>query len=108
MAINVGKVWEGTHYCGRSSSYKKSYGKDLSVLGNPFYMRNEVDRDDVCDKYEDYFNEKMAYNKESDFKSAINDLIKESKRSNITLGCFCSPSRCHCDTIKSYILDCNK
>ena len=26
-----------------------------SVLGNPFYMGNESQRDKVCDKYEAYF-----------------------------------------------------
>jgi hypothetical protein len=29
-----------------------------SILGNPFYMKDESQRSVVCDKYEEYFNQK--------------------------------------------------
>ena len=38
-----------------------------SVLGNPFYMHTEAERDEVCNKYEVYFNIDGA----SDWKMGI-------------------------------------
>ena len=31
-----------------------------SVLGNPYFMKDESKRDEVCDKYEVYFNNKIS------------------------------------------------
>lgn len=113
--ITVGKVPNCTHYCARKTSYKTSFGKNMSILGNPFFMKNESQRDKVCNLYEEYFtyhitNNSMLSNK---FKNALREIITDSLTMDIVLGCFCridsvnaSIPRCHCDTIKNYINMC--
>lgn len=83
-----------------------------SALGNPFFMRNEAQRDLVCDKYEDWF---YSVIDEPNFLISrpsieshpqTHQLIKIYNKAlfgNINLGCYCAPKRCHCETIKTFI-----
>lgn len=82
---------KGAIYCGRGSP-----------LGNPFRMSTEADRDEVCEKYEHYFNEKVMA--EGPFRNAVIDIYHRAKRGeHVKLECFCAPKRCHCDIIKRFI-----
>ncbi len=83
-----------------------------SILGNPFYMKNESQRDDVCNKYQIYFNKQFNYCIENDvqfsklFIQELQRLVKIYKLYNkLRLFCWCTPKRCHAETIKNYILD---
>jgi hypothetical protein len=77
-------------YCGRPS-----------VLGNPFYMRTEAERDIVCDKYEAWFKSNI-----DKLKPELDMLLEKYKQDGVLyLACFCAPKRCHCDTIKKYLED---
>lgn len=71
-----------------------------SIVGNPFFMKDESMRDTVCDKYEKYF--KTAINSEA-FAAYINNIIEQSKTKDIALGCWCYPKRCHAETILRYV-----
>ena len=74
-----------------------------SVLGNPFYMADESQRDKVCDKYEAYFKENIQ-NTESAFYKEIERLYKILKKhGKLELFCWCAPKRCHAETIKNYL-----
>lgn len=82
----------------------KDWGKPGDVLidrrtkwGNPFTMQNESQRNEVCDKYETWLNDKLKLKLFS-----LNDL-KSAKR----LGCWCSPKRCHGDYIKKILDQCS-
>ncbi len=55
-----------------------------SKWGNPFILGKDGDRDEVCDKYEDWFWKPDIRNDISELKGKI-------------LGCFCKPKRCHGD-----------
>ena len=93
MITVVNKYKEPNHiYCGRGSA-----------LGNPFYMANESKRDEVCDKYEAYFNNEVNVKKNPAMLAQLRLIWKEAKTKDINLGCFCAPKRCHCDTIKAFI-----
>ena len=92
-------------YCGRGSA-----------LGNPFPMRVESERDEVCKKYEDWF---YSCVDESSFLDLVElpisqtnlnpqtkqliIIFREAVRTDVNLGCFCAPKRCHCDTIKNFL-----
>lgn len=67
----------------RISHYDVYIGRG-SKWGNPFRMRNESDRDKVCDDYEEWF-----YT--TDLPNHLHEL-----RGKI-LGCYCKPKRCHGD-----------
>jgi hypothetical protein len=97
--IRIGLAKNCTHYCGRSKSYK-NVGKDLSILGNPYFLESESSRNTVCDNYEKYF-KKMVDDVE--FDNALQIIKNDLNYGNIVLGCFCYPKRCHCETIKKYI-----
>lgn len=71
-----------------------------SVLGNPFYMRDESERDKVCDEYEEYFYRRL---KDCATMQRVIDCYKEYGK--LRLFCWCSPKRCHAETIKDYILE---
>ena len=78
-----------------------------SILGNIYYMYSEEQRDEVCDKYEEYFNKQVKENIK--FKNELDRLINiYNKYGELRLFCWCYPRRCHAITIKNYILqNCN-
>lgn len=76
-----------------------------SPLGNPFYLDDPTDdekRDVVCDRYEEYFHNKVKC--QGSFRDEVIRLyrIMEAGHS-LNLQCWCSPRRCHADTIKSFL-----
>lgn len=76
-----------------------------SVLGNPFFMKDESQRDSVCDKYKIYFIEQMK-DKTSAFYKEVQRLIQIYKQyDKLKLFCWCFPHRCHAETIRDYILE---
>jgi hypothetical protein len=71
-----------------------------SVLGNPFIMRKESERDKVCDEYEEYFYRRL---KDCATMQRVIDRYKEYGK--LRLFCWCAPKRCHAETIRDYILE---
>ena len=73
-----------------------------SVLGNPFYMATEAQRDVVCDKYAKYFEVQIVSNPA--FKAELDRLFEiYTKYKKLELFCWCAPRRCHAETIKKYL-----
>jgi len=85
-----------------------------SVVGNPFYMSCEAERDKVCDEYDKYFYNIIASykingdinnlsNKQREFVLYLARICNQAKKSDVALGCWCAPKRCHGLTIKKFI-----
>jgi hypothetical protein len=75
-----------------------------TVLGNPFFMHNESMRDEVCNKFEAYL--PQAFNTDYAVAKAIGLITGHvSQGNNVLLQCWCAPKRCHCDSIKSFVLN---
>ena len=73
-----------------------------SILGNPYIMKNESQRDEVCDKYEAYFDMQMKSNMR--FRNTVIDLVNTYKQyGKLRLFCWCAPKRCHAEYIKQAI-----
>ena len=87
----------------RYCSYMYDYRVDRSsILGNPFYMKDESKRDEVCDKYEEYFYNKLIY--KDDVKKLLKEMINVYKEcGKLRLFCWCAPKRCHAEVIRNYI-----
>ena len=73
-----------------------------SVLGNPFYMKYESQRDKVCDEYEKWLHNKLFIRNID--KSIIHEMNRlwqiYKKYGKLNLFCWCAPKRCHAETIK--------
>ena len=80
-------------YCGRGSP-----------VGNPFKMKNQsaIERNKVCDNYYLWFKSELL-----DEKSEVSKFVKlicdSYEYSDITLGCYCAPKKCHCETIREHV-----
>lgn len=98
MSIKIGNI--RTHKKDDSIEIKIDRS---SVLGNPFCMLYENERDLVCDKYQEYFDKKVKENKDVKFMDELHRIYELSLTSDITLLCWCFPKRCHGETIKRYI-----
>ncbi len=72
-----------------------------SVLGNPFHLKNEKERDKVCKAYEDYFY--TQYANSLLFRNEVKRLLKKAETNYIVLACWCAPKRCHAETIKKFL-----
>ena len=82
---------KGAQYIGRGSP-----------LGNPFRMKNESERDLVCDQYDAWFKRKVAEN-DAHVMNELRRLFKIAQKGDLVLGCYCSPKRCHGETIKRFL-----
>ena len=72
-------------------------------LGNPFVMKTEAGRDEVCELYEDYFRNKLASNDTRLTTELARAVEKTIQNGYIKLGCLCAPKRCHGDTIARFL-----
>lgn len=99
MNIEIVNIYKAKpdFYCGRGSA-----------LGNPFRLEDTNDnaqRDHVCDQYEAYFIDQVVVKRN---QSMLRQLAKIKQKlvkdGTVKLGCFCAPKRCHCETIKEYVL----
>lgn len=73
-----------------------------SILGSPFVLKNEKDRDKICDKYDVYFQKQIIDNKE--FLSALKEILYiYTQYKKVRLFCWCVPKRCHAETIKKWL-----
>ena len=74
-----------------------------SILGNPYHMSDESQRDKVCEQYEEYFIENMKY-PDTAFYNEVERLYKVFREyGKLELFCWCAPKRCHAETIKAYL-----
>ena len=72
-----------------------------SFFGNPFIMKDESERNDVCEKYKEWFYSEL-------FDSAVQAelfILKETYKQygRLNLFCWCAPKRCHAEIIRDYI-----
>lgn len=94
MSITVGKKWQpGAHDISRGTP-----------LGNPFVMRNENERDSVCDRYRDWLRKKIA-DGDAAVIGELDLIANKAAGGDVVLGCFCAPKRCHGDSVKEAVLE---
>ena len=75
-----------------------------SILGNPYYMKVESQRDLVCQKYKLYFEKMLKADK--DFQIELLRLLAIYETfGELNLFCWCAPKRCHAETIREYLED---
>ena len=86
----------------KTSSNEISIKVDRSTpLGNPYYMKDENERDNVCDKYAVYL--AAAYTGNADIARELSRITDALSRSDVVLLCWCYPKRCHAEEIVKII-----
>ena len=66
-----------------------------SRFGNPFYIGKDGNREEVIEKYEQYFYKRIDQDRK--FRWAVAAL------KGLTLACWCTPLPCHGDIIIAYL-----
>lgn len=89
--FTVGNRSESGEYVGRPSP-----------LGNPYWMKDESKRDEVCDKYAEWFNRKVREH-DPEVCEELQRLYRLGLQRPVKLICYCAPRRCHADTIANYL-----
>lgn len=79
------------HYMSKKARHLSTYIGRPSIWGNPFPLRKESLRDQVCDQYEVHMAQCLLNGTitDADFKALDGKYLM----------CFCKPKRCHGDTI---------
>lgn len=78
-----------------------------SILGNPFPLEKESDRNNVIELYRLYLHEQRRGNTE--VWKAIKEIARMARNGeNIALVCWCSPKACHGDVIVNAVLAINE
>lgn len=96
--IKVVRIYSqpSAQYLGRAGKYGNS------PLANRFWMKDESQRNVVCDQYQAWFDDKIK-SKDAAVKTELVRLWKLGvQQGHLELGCFCAPKRCHCNTIKNF------
>lgn len=84
-------------YCGRGNA---PAGMVNARLGNPFVMKDESKRDEVCEAYDKWLHGPQAGNH---LRLLERMILRMNEGRSIALHCWCAPKRCHCDTIAEYV-----
>lgn len=74
----------------------------VSVLGNPYIVKHERERDIACDMYDQWLNKMFLH--DNYVNSIIQTLVYNCQQGmDIDLVCFCHPKRCHAESIKKLV-----
>lgn len=85
-------------YCGRGNKRLPH-----SPLANPFMLGSEAQRDYVCDRYQEYFDNKIK-EQNPEVMEELRRIWKLHKQyGEAYLVCYCKPKRCHCDSVASFL-----
>lgn len=91
---------------------KREYPYDFIVdrrspLGNPYIMedRSQRERDRVCNLYISWLEKEILKGTSSDAFVYLMKLLKAYKKhGRLRLFCYCSPKRCHAETIRFVLI----
>ena len=86
-------------YIGRGNKHNKG-----SVLGNPFKMKHEGDRDRVVHQYHQWLEQHFQQDPNGLVCQEVHRIANQVKRGrNVNLVCWCAPKRCHGDIVKAKV-----
>lgn len=101
MKVNIVNVKESIPYHFYVGRKNKTYSLAASSLANPFVVKRESERDSSLEQYAKWLDGELMDvmgDAASEFYDILNFLREHHE---VTLACFCSPKRCHCEIIAS-------
>jgi len=101
--IKVVNVRALNNPCGVTYVGRRCQGWCGSVLGNPFRIGVDGDREEVIRKYREWLYKRLETDPQ--VQSAIMDIVRMLDRGELVrLGCWCAPLPCHAEVIKEVVL----
>lgn len=79
----------------KNSKYEEYIGRG-SILGNPFVIGKDGDREEVIKKYKNYIWNCLKVTRELEMLTAV-------EFEDCVLGCHCKPKECHGDIVISAV-----
>lgn len=73
-----------------------------SALGNPFIITGGGERASAIQKYETWLRQQIE-DEDRDVMEAFLVLLRQARRGDVNLICFCAPEPCHADVIKKIL-----
>jgi len=99
--IRIGNLRKGA-YKGNPSAPSIKVDRSNKILGNPFVLEDEAERDKVIEAYREWAEKEYANN--FVFHNVIKGLRETVKlHGELNLMCWCAPKRCHAEVIKELI-----
>ena len=74
-----------------------------SLLGNPFVLGKDGNREEVIAEYKDYL--KRAIEENEKVRAEFETIKELSTKGDVFIVCWCAPKKCHGDVIKQMIED---
>jgi hypothetical protein len=102
---NRGKILVDTITSGLPGEYvgRRVRGRHGSVLGNPFKIKTDADREDAVARYEAWLREKIA----GGDRAIVDELDRLAtvylQDQYLRLLCWCAPRRCHGEVIAKVV-----
>ena len=84
-----------------SNFFEEVYVGRPSILGNPFRIGPDGDRDSVIAKYKIWILGQIETN--GAVRAELVKIKRLAEKGNVVLYCWCAPLKCHADVIKSLI-----
>lgn len=73
------------------------------ILGNPFVLGKDGDRDTVIAKYRQWLWSQLQPSGNKAVRLALHSLLQQARLGDVELVCWCAPERCHADVLVSAI-----
>lgn len=99
----IGQIFIGRVNMNRSDSINIRCDRK-TPLGNPYWMRDESHRKDVCNRFKLYLPDAYKYNLQ--LRDKINEIIFLVRAGqDVNLQCWCAPKQCHTESIRDFVLE---
>jgi hypothetical protein len=85
--------------CASNQRPQEVYIGRPSVFGNPFVIGRDGTREDVVEKYREWFHAQDS----AEWVRELRQLLRNARHSDLNLVCWCAPQACHGDVIKQYL-----
>lgn len=86
------------------NGYRSFICDRTTPLGNPYHMYDELERNRVCDDYDKYFHAVMVGENRGVQRAYHRILSALRAGEKVSLVCWCSPKRCHAETIRDALV----
>lgn len=98
------KIVNRHHQTPSPVGFSRFYIGRPSLLGNPFVVGDDGDRDECVDKYAEWIKKEIHRKGNRVYPAIVNIVEALTVQCYVELECFCAPKRCHGEVIREIVL----